>query len=166
MVVLRLRNFSIMLCVLMLVSCYAAKKIQLAKTANNSNNLKLDGYYYCQNDGGSSVFILYRDGVYFDPGFIMNVSSLSKLDTEITTSYGSSFWNWGLYQLNGNNLIIERWLPGSGGPYPTQINKGFIADNKTILISGLRGSKHENEIDTFRFRYLFPKPDSTNTFIE
>lgn len=83
---------------------------------------------------------------------------------------------WGVFNVTGSEIVIERWVTASGGgTYPTQMLKGVIKNDTTIHFHTLIGVHPVNynskkkvlTIDeTYHFRQFSPKPDSTNNFIK
>jgi hypothetical protein len=146
-----------------------AQELTLDRMDYIGSEIRIDGYYCHQINDTYNSFILFENGIYHDLGETVQ-SSIEELDELILDE---TFYNnlrdiqytWGVFQVEGNRITIERWLPGTGGAYPVQLLEGEIVNDTTILISGLRGTKYEDEVDEFKFRQLSPKPDSTNTFI-
>jgi len=173
MVILNLKSMKYIIIVVLLISvfsnCKVAESLTLERMDHNGNDLRIDGYYYHPYESGYIAFFLYRNGVYLSSGAILETSSLEQLDQKFldreVIPMTNIQWFWGVFRVKGGSINIERWLPGTGGPYPTQLLDGELLNDSTILISGLRGKKYEGIIDTFKFRQFSPKPDSTNSFI-
>ena len=68
-------------------------------------------------------------------------------------------FDWGIYNVSDSQLIIQKWVSGSGGPYPTWTYTGTILNDTTISFE----NKHYG---VMKFYPLEEKPDSTNLFIE
>lgn len=146
-----------------------AEELTLERVDYLGSEIKIDGYYYHQDNETFNSFMLFENGVYHGFGeteqpTLENLDALIQ-DETFYNNIRDLQYTWGVYQVDGNGITIERWLPGTGGPYPTQLLEGDIIDDETIRISGLRGTEYEDEVDEFKFRALSPKPDSTNTFI-
>ncbi|NBB89285.1 MAG: hypothetical protein GVX96_05825 [Bacteroidetes bacterium] len=157
------------------LACKVAEDLSLNRLDNNQLReklrtcLKVDGYYFVPNQNGYVCFFLFENGVYRSTGLIPQVDSENKLHTKIKNMFPNSFrrhWSWGIYKIEGSKIEINRWLPGVGGPYPAQLLKGEIINERTIVIAGLTENGTTNRTDTFRFRKFSPKPDSTTQFIE
>src|SRR5690554_3165306 len=86
--------------ILIINGCKVAEKLSINKVDNNTSILELNGYYYTKYETGYSVFLLYRNGSYFDIGAFLNVSSLDDLDQVILTKdftlYNSLYYCWGV----------------------------------------------------------------------
>jgi hypothetical protein len=157
--------------------CRVAEELVLRKqgrsmlTTKLANSLKINGYFYSPYEDGYCAFFLFENGNYFDEGALLGISDLNELDSIIVKVEQSQYtknlyYRWGIYRLEGSTILINRWLPGVGGPYPTQLLKGEILNDTTIKIAGLTENGTTNRIDTFHFRQFSPKPDSTTQFIE
>jgi hypothetical protein len=181
--------------VFMFISCKVFEPLSLNKQDYRGNNLKTDGYYYIFKDKEEgftlkekkyNTFFIYRNGIYFggkglsSPTF--DISNLDSLDLSVkkkvinVVKYEPLQYEWGVFKVNGSEIVIERWVTASGGGiYPTQILKGEIKNDTTINFHTLVGAHPVNynrkkkilKIDeTYHFRQMSPKPDSTNKFIK
>ena len=165
---MNLKTGLIILVVIGIFCCKVAEPLTLQRMDYSLNNLKTQGYFYSKGDH-FHCFFLYKNGiVYFYSTSAANFLELENKisNQEIIKIDQKLQYVWGVFKINNDEIMIERWLPGVGGPYPTQLLKGQILNDTTIAISGLRGRKYASEIDTFKFRFLEQKPDSTNAFIE
>lgn len=166
-------NLKIGLIILVIIGifcCKVAEPLSLDREDFTSDNLRIDGFYYHCDTAYCHPFFLFQNGLFLSFGLIY-LDDLNLIDSIITDvgflgSVKNTQYGWGVFLVKNDNIIIERWLPGVGGPYPTQLLRGLILNDTTIAISGLRGRKHGSEIVSFKFRYLEQKPDSTNAFIE
>jgi len=160
-----------------LFGCKTAEELVLRKqertilTTAVTNSLKIKGYFYSPYEDGYCAFFLFENGNYFDEGALLAISDLNELDSIIAIAEQSQhtknlYYRWGIYRVEGSTILINRWLPGVGGPYPSQLLKGEIVNQKTIVIAGLTENGTTNRTDTFRFRQFSPKPDSTTHFLE
>lgn len=135
--------------------------------------LKTDGYFIEIDSakGSSIVFFIYKNGLFVDFGGVDKGSSeeieraISIIDS--LQNYKKRKYGWGLFEAETEDIIIEKWLSGNGGPYPVEQFKGKILNDTTISIPfsywPLDGSEKSR---TFRFQKFSPKPDSTNMFIK
>lgn len=175
--------------------CKPYEPLSLQKGEIKSNNLEMNGYYYIFKDKEEgrklnevkyNTFFLYKNGVYFDSNglssFSFNKNSIDSLDLKVQANVGIQGkyeplqYQWGVFNVTGSEIIIERWVTASGsGTYPTKILKGTIINDTTIHFHTLIGAHPVNynskkkvlDIDeTYHFRQFSPKPDSTNTFIK
>jgi hypothetical protein len=165
------RYFVVYLFIAFLIGCGPdADPLTLDRIEFNSNAIKIQGYYYNCDTEYCYPFYLFKNGVYLSCGSL-EIIKKNRIDSIITnvefikrlknTQYG-----WGVFQANGNLIKIESWLSGNGGPYPTRLLSGKIINDTIITISGYKSFTDVNKIDTFHFRYLVEKPDSTNMFIK
>ena len=140
----------------------------------NGNELKLNGYYYdLYKETIWDIYFFYRNGVMlYDTGTDTLDNSLEKYDAW----FGSDFFlnyiktrnrSWGLYKIHGDKIVFERWTIAEGCD-PIIRFSGDIINDTTFVITQSE-YPHSNGVyqrnDTFRFRALSPKPDSTNVFI-
>lgn len=187
----------ILFCILALTAtmCKSFEPLSLQKEDFVGNNLKMNGYYYIfkdkeegrkLNEKKYNTFFLYKNGIYFDSNglssFSFTISRLDSLDlivkknVENLENYEQLQYQWGVFDVIGSDIVIERWVTASGGgTYPTRILKGVIKNDTTIHFHTLIGAHPVNykskkkvlEIDeTYHFRQFSPKPDSTNNFIK
>lgn len=137
-------------------------ELNLARQDYLENNLRLDGYYYAHfaNPSGTDFFFLYKNGV-FQNRYTSSDTTLSKIDEYIKTiNKGGAPHDWGIFQVSGKNIKIERWVLSSGCNQPTVIQDGKILNDTTIEI-GLTSFAN-----LYKFRRFSPKLDSTNTFVK
>lgn len=143
----------------------------------NGSELKTNGYYYrvSQDNIGNvtyQIYFLYRNGVVLYGGFPL----LSELP-EIELSYANGTYyaeannktNWGRFDINGNQIRLEKWFPSSGGPAPVYMHSGTIINDTLFHITTSRESHGDNSAKPLDYYYYFkpfsPKPDSTNSFV-
>lgn len=153
--------------VVILSCCKTAEELTLERMNYTGNELRIDGYYYHQLNDVIHSFVLFNNGTYLSLGYNDNLGSLFDLDEiikneNIIADLKEKQWFWGVFKVSNNNILIDRWLPGNGGPYPVELLEGDILNDETIMITGFRQTDVEDE---FKFRHLSPKPDSTNMFI-
>lgn len=144
-------------------------KFSLTKRTYIGNELRTDGFY-ChigQNMNGHlySYYFFYKNGIIRYGGgsndslFYANVGWVSA-------SYKN---NWGIFNINGNQIKFEKWEPSSGGPFPAYLRTGEILNDTTFKITQLQRSDGTNVStvnDVYHFKKFSPKPDSTNNFIQ
>lgn len=167
--IMRSRYLFVLILVISLGHCKVAEPLTLQKRDYRLNNLKTQGYFIKCDNEYCYPFYLFKNGVYLSCGAVRSKDK-RLIDSTITDfkfieSLKNIQYGWGVFKVSANNISIEEWLPGNGGPYPTQLYNGTILNDSTIFIAGLRGTKYQDKLDTFRFRYLEMKPDSTNAFI-
>lgn len=134
----------------------------------SGTDFELNGYYYHKYETGYVALFFFRNGVIYDTNAMLDLKDLEELDTHLRENYVGKeltqlHWFWGVYKVDGNEIRIDHWLPGTGGPYPTEVVQGRILNSTTLEIPWF---EKDGNINQFRFREFSPKPDSTNTFIE
>lgn len=131
---------------------------------NNSNLLKLEGYYYSKYDENkfTSIF-LYRNGIMFY-GSITTLEEGQDFNEYLNTYDFSQLYDlpyyWGIYKIEGTTIVIEEWSAGNGGEYPVVMHVGEILNDTTIDFG------EDDFFGLMRFRQFSPKPDSSTRFIE
>lgn len=77
---------------------------------------------------------------------------------------------WGRLIVEGSTIKFERWYPSSGGPLRVGVREGTILNDTTFHITesyrlqdGEKQDVKERD-ETYHFKALSPKPDSTNEF--
>ncbi|MDZ7878996.1 MAG: hypothetical protein U5L45_15040 [Saprospiraceae bacterium] len=157
--------------VIMLLSLFTAiaacslPKLGLSKQDVKPNSFKIQGFYYSKTD--------YTNFVFFENGVVLggftesmkdrNIYAISKswTDKERLKFYQAIPYAWGLFQVNGQRLKINKWSSLELGAYLVSKKVGSIVNDSTLLIV-----QPKIGIDTFCFHYLAVKPDSTNSFIK
>jgi hypothetical protein len=153
-------------------SCLKDENISLKKIENNSNKIRLDGYFLTSDNFGYSPYFLYQNGVIFSWTFISSMDTLNYenqfSDKMLIEKIKWWKYSWGVYQIINNEILIERWYPGER-PYDVFLTKGKILNDTTFILTEFSepdGSKKETINETYRFKKFSPKPDSTNMFIK
>jgi hypothetical protein len=166
------KYFSLGLLLFSFLSCKDAKLV-LPKTQNNSNNLKLNGYYYHSPIGIDSNITLidffYYNGISLKFGG-MNSKNLTIVDQniKIKTKVEKNKVGWGLFIIKNDNIQIENWEPTEGGR-KTSKREGTIINDTTFVIKKFFSAYTQKEYlisETYKFRQFSPKPDSTNKWIK
>ena len=158
------------------------QKLTMSKEINDSQKLRLDGYYFRPNCDENKkncvydIFFLFRNGVIFTPGVVSlsekdfkNIGS--KLTNEFFETNADLKFRWGLYEIDGESIVYEKWYAGSGKNY-VYLKTGRILNDTTFEISNFKSShKLDNGFDkqikeTYHFVEFANKPDSTTAFIE
>jgi hypothetical protein len=150
-------------------------ELTIPRTENNTNKLKLDGYYYniySFDTSSAEVYLLYQNGIFFnavskDLADIKN-NTIDLYLPDLAYQY-KGFW--GTYKIDSNNIEIEYWLPQANHCVKLSYNKGEILNDTTFKITYVRTSYRgevgyeKNVNDIFYFKQYSPKPDSTISFI-
>jgi len=148
-------------------------ELTLNKKPYTSNQLQTDGYYFCKFGNIYRIYFLFRDGVVLSGGDVFE----DKLKEQEKKYVDGSFFEskkenklyWGVFNLDTNIILIEKWYPSSGGGMPVYLDKGEIQNDSTFLITKSIRSKtgEEKELnEIYHFKQFSPKPDSTNVFVK
>lgn len=124
-------------------------------------NVATHGAYYNKD---LAIFCLYRNGVFLTNGTGSHVgidSTFAEMLLYSSKQYYQAvpYW-WGVYKIEGDSLWIEKWTSGDMD-YPTYLYRGKVINDTTLFIDN-----YPTGPDTFRFRAMPVKPDSTNPFID
>jgi hypothetical protein len=128
------------------------------------NSIKIDGIYFSKN----RQFFLYRNGV-MSGGCRDEVSTKTSekfrcsLDPKIIEAGKDYKRNWGIFFVKNDTITIEEWGWIGDCKYGVFNNNGKIINDSTLLIPI---NNQGTLLDTFRFAYFYPKPDSTNSVIK
>lgn len=139
------------------------------------DNLKTEGYFYRINHEGKIFdgYFFYRNGIilslgglsYSQIGFDMYIET-EVLNGDMSSRIKSA---WGVFNIEDDNLLFERWHPGR--PFKTYCRIGKILNDTTFHITESyrmqNGQKTEirERDEIYHFRQFSPKPDSTNSFV-
>jgi len=161
-------SFGIILMATSIHSCFNSNELILEKEAVNLEKINIDGYFYAEKDFGSFSFFLFKDGTYLYIGGKENCSSFDCIDEFIRESTRMNHdqsvyklkYHWGIYSIDSNKINIKRYQGIGFASYRVQEINGEIADSTTIILK--RGERYDN----YRLHPYYPKPDSTNNFID
>ncbi len=148
--------------------------ITLERRANTSTQLRLKGYYYHEDLIGTvTVMFLYKDGIVLSPGSFMR-DDWSKREVFFSSQEGIRKFQdtqlaWGVYQIRGDTIFVERLHPSSGsyGGYHVLLETGRILSDTSFTFSH-RSDDDESSSryeETYLFKHFTPKPDSANKWI-
>ncbi len=152
-------------------SCLRYSPMNMQRQEYLEKGFRIDGYYYnkinhyregSKKDTSITAIVFYRNGFFSSDGFRTN--ELGKVDDLLMQQKGPTVFleGSGYYQVSGDSISIEFWTNASHFPVPTATVQAKIL-NDTTLKSTILGH-HIN--DTWHFRRLSPKPDSTTIFDE
>jgi hypothetical protein len=150
------------------------EKLTFTKQRNESNRLKLDGYYSRIDSVDKylfrSIVFLYKDETMLDLGSYNQFDFKEQLitDPEILEKTKIDIVCWGLYKLSNDSISFEKGYHSGGPPKVTYISKGVVLNDTTFLITSSRPSREERiryKNDVYHFRKFRPNPDSINNFI-
>ncbi len=148
------------------------RSISLERVENTSNSLSLSGYYFHKDPIGTvTVFFLYSDGTLMYPGSFGD-DDFENFEKELRRSriaeVKQSKIFWGVYQIRGDSILIDRWHPSNGHYYVFR-EKGRIHNDTSFVLTEtvrLRGEERIAYSEVFRLKKFSPKPDSTNRWIK
>ena len=145
-------------------------ELTMEKRSYTGGQLRTDGFYYYHYSTPKGdrydVYFLNRNGI------VRYIGTPSSLDyVSNNASFPRERYYWGLFRISGDQLVFERWHPGSGGYNPAFVHSGKILDDTTFVITEQERSKTGEEgllkeSRTFHFQEFSPKPDSTSKYIE
>ena len=156
----------------------------LLKKGEIPDIIKTDGFYYVKTKEYSKTlkdsitnyrFTFYnKDGTFLEH---FEYSSFKKevLKYNINLQYEvlkKEQTNWGLYKIDGLNIICEGWNTSVGGGLPRWRAEGYVKNDSTIVFT--KSFAFDNkccpkinsnyEVENHFFPYS-PKPDSSNIFL-
>jgi len=156
------------------------EELSLPELNYHGKELRIDGYWYWKDsyDGVTRYrqnYFFYRNGVMLG-GISFEESELEEKEESFRNGEFHKFasenkYCWGRFIVEDSIIKFEKWYP-SYPPYPVFTVEGRIINDTTF--NAFRSYRikdgeiyEESEKDeTYHFRFLRPKPDSTNTFIE
>jgi len=175
--IMKIRILYPLIVITFLISC-KKDKLSIPRTPCTSTQLRLDGYYYEKYGTPErwKVFFFYRDGAVFG-GFTFLATERLNVERElIDGSYSTNVKNevsfWGLFKIDNTKIEFEKWYPVFGGTTQAYVFAGNILNDTTFIIEESynmeRNKKkdYRKENSTFHFRFLNPKPDSTNNVLK
>ncbi len=156
---------------------------QMTRNPYDGEEMRIDGYYYSvpEEDGGRTVLLFYRNGVFIYGGTeVTDTVEKTLSDTllfidkwlypepELMKLRRSLPDQIGIYQIDGASLEMEMWERRFFG-YGVVTMTGNIIDDSSLIIIDKRdelGYYNFPKNLLFHFRQFSPKPDSTCVFIE
>lgn len=156
------------------VSCSVRRQPPILQLEENvSGKFLLNGYYYTKLDSVFfDIIFFYQNGIVYQGGNPRIKHGFKNIDETFSKSYIDDKmigYIWGLYTVDGTKITIERYLtPIYAERYQTYVDKGLILNERQLIITSrkyIKTGKLEARQDTFNFRPLPTKPDSTNNFI-
>jgi hypothetical protein len=150
-------------------------ELHAQRTNYIGNQLKTQGYYFA--DAGQSgtlteICYFYRNGTFYAGlGVALAQAQSGNIMIDVANEFGKTVKDaWGLFLITGQGIEVETWA-GAIGCRGTNYRRGEILNDSTFVITRhesrrngkVRFSEEVNQ--TFRFRPLAQKPDSTNSFI-
>lgn len=165
---------------LLVIICIACKKnsnggedpLCSKRAENNSNQLKLNGFYYLQTESSEYlyIYILNQNGTL---GRTTIPGPLSSAEAYLNSS---SFLNaiedsksyWGVYHVSGSSIDIDTWHANSNGRnFGFRWSGNILSDTSFIVTNNARcdGSDFEIYNKTYYFYPTSSKPDSVTSLI-
>lgn len=139
-----------------------------------SASLRIDGFYYKKGVKNIKPQFFYKNGIGLVELVGTDTSELVEFSTRISngsyyTDNKDNKFNWGLIRLNNDIIEIEFFDKSSNLEcFRPFINRGIILNDSTIAMTEYEFDNQINQYPDTNFYYFkeFPKPDSTNSFIE
>lgn len=176
--------FYLLLSMFVMMSCACSRifsgseSLTLPKRPYTGAELRIDGYYYykyypSENEVYYSTYFFYENGIILYGGAV-NETEIHRLENDFTTTEWLNAVRkykdgWGLFNINQNKILFERWYPNSPGQPKVYIREGKILNDTTFHITvSYRpdGSERREKNEVYHFKQFSPKPDSTNNFIK
>lgn len=148
-------------------------QLSIAKRAYQGSQILTDGYFYGETSDNkyADLFWLYRNGVLLSPGATEMDRAISGNLNEYPDSFlKNNKWPWGLYNIDGNIISIERWYPGRCG-VETIYEEAEILNNESFRLYLREYKKDGKVVKSEDIDYIFKlfhqnnKPDSLNSFL-
>ena len=161
---------------LIFVGCnkmFPPDNLSLQRIPYSGNELRIDGYYYTEmynyKEKFLNVYFFYANGIVrYGGGGYLSCEEVEDCILNNQIIQGKSRTDWGVFQVNGDNVKFERWYPSSGGGAPAYVREGTILNDTTFHITlsyRSNGKERETKNEMYHFRQFSHKPDSTNRFI-
>ena len=161
------------LCILFLFFGCKDEELLLSKIPYTGNEIRIDGYYYLQENKQTWIRFFYRDGVILVFNFGFPITNLDAVDAKIAEEYEkykNDKLSWGVFSVAGSVIQYSKWGPSVGGGLTSNKCMGTIENDTTFcLIKSIYytgGIDDFNDNERYYFRQFSPKPDSTNNFIK
>lgn len=152
--------------------------LTIEKKEYNGTQLRIDGYYYHVSsiDGRIiSIVFFYNNGViFFMNGDGSKIQDLYYWDNRALSNEWINLMKkekicWGIYHIENENIVIQRWGGSIGGVHPVMTSYGNIINDTTYKITKTTDSQTNdvwNGEIIYNFRAFSPKPDSTNVYVK
>jgi hypothetical protein len=137
--------------------------LSLQKMSSAKNYLKVNGFYYEDTlNGALTAHYLYDNGIIIkDIGIPINELPNYKIMPNQNQHLQSCKGCWGVFLIENNKIIVEKWQSNFNGCVTTYREEGEILNDSTFTLK-----KVNNKNVIYRFMYSTSKPDSTNNFIK
>lgn len=157
--------------------CYDVP-LNLSRHDTDSVQLKLNGFYYgnpfqtFEGDTKYNLVVLYTNGIFMSLGAASEgqlESQIELISANINAISSFSKSTYGVFQIHGTEILLEKWRPGQCGHY-VDFYEGHIVSDTVFTVNKLT-TRTKNQViseeiaHTYVFHAYSPKPDSSNTFI-
>jgi hypothetical protein len=161
--------------VMVVFSCstlFPDEKLSMQRTDYNSDELRMNGYYYCyfEKTDITVIYFLFRNGIMRCAGGYSRYNEDNR-EIEMVSYFGKSVkTDWGVFIIDGDTIRYEKWVEAPSG-VSAIINRhlGYIENDTTIHFteSYYPGRNETKQIDeVWHFKQFDNKPDSTNVYIK
>lgn len=146
--------------------------LTLPKQDYTGNQLRVDGYYYSiTSNNNYQIFFYYRNGCVLEAGVVeadnLAASEQSYMNGTFYNAVKNYKHDWGRFTIEGAMIKDELWKPNTG-PLEAYTSEGQILNDTTFKMTkswrSCKPKKVREFEETYHFKQLSPKPDSTNTF--
>jgi len=147
------------------------------RTENNSNKLKLGGYYYGNivetNSKQIHIKMFFQNGILSNSTNLLVNAETGNVSFETNELAYKSKSLWGVFRIFEDSIEIQQWIPMNNGCVDVVGYKGIILNDTTFAITKWynvsRKGTYTNINDTiysiWKFHEYSPKPDSVVSFI-
>ncbi|GAA4832574.1 hypothetical protein GCM10023331_17210 [Algivirga pacifica] len=148
------------------------QEFTLERENYTAGQLPLNGYYYSENDTSTAVDVvyLYGNGVVYYYGEVTDAADIVRNGNwipELPQNYQTNPIDWGLFQVNNEQLDIQTWYPGLCGAFVLELKGAVVKDSlfkiTTYIEQGVPFPLEKEHY--YYFRESNFKPDSINLFI-
>ena len=149
--------------------CQSCEKVEFSmnKSPYWGNDLRLNGYYYNNDESYTDIIYLYRDGTLANCA-INKQGNVDKIDETLIDFQNDSQFkyriNWGCFSIGADNIQYE-YKGTTGCFYFISQFRGIIQNETTFIISEYKekntDKKFKEIFKTYLFREFSHKPDSS-----
>jgi len=155
---------------------FPPEKLSMQREDYYGNELRTDGYYYCQEPKGDTyeaktlIMFFYRNGILFSPSayWTLDLEIVEKQMVIQNEEQRKERVYWNVFTVVDNRIKYEGWA-NPATTMTIQKNSGYIENDTTFRITEQYFSHNETTYytnDVWHFKKFSPKPDSTNNFIK
>ncbi len=153
-------------------------ELSLERVDYTGNQLRIDGYYFGDVNPNSTkpfanIYYFYENGVFFtSEAANLDQAESGTIVVDIENTFGKKIKGaWGVFQINGSLIEIERWQSRMSGCETSLYERGNILNDSTFVLTRREARENGKAVvvkdinSIFKFRPLPEKPDSSNSFI-